>query len=257
MQRESFLAELRGALADRLPAAEMDEVLSDYDEFFATGVADGESEEQVAARLGDPARIAESLLGGQAAADLQPAEKIVMVQKAPVYKRLLAIAIDSLLAALPFLWLSPRLAVIGFFVPQYVPTFLTSFISTVRISSHSWIAAARPFWLAAIVLAGVWFFLLNPVCLIIFHGQTIGKRLIGIRVVTASGEPANAAQCIARELFGKLGVNTLFGLIWLPLAFLPAIVSLTFSIVTPAGLTVWDAIAGTRVSDAPARGEEA
>jgi uncharacterized membrane protein len=57
MTRESFLAALRGGLAG-LPQYQIDDALADYQSHFNEGIADGRSEEEIAAALGDPVRLA-------------------------------------------------------------------------------------------------------------------------------------------------------------------------------------------------------
>lgn len=252
MTEDRFLRELEQALQGRLPPAEVREIIADHADFFAAGRAEGSTDAEIAERLGTPAQIADSLAPvAPAASAAQPAAPA----KAQTFRRVLALAVDLLVAALPIIWVTPGLAVMSFFVPQYLPQALGSFISTIRCSNHAWIAAARPFWLAGVVLAGLWFYFLQPVSLVLLHGQTIGKRFFGLRVVRANGEPAGAAQYVARELLGKLALNGLMGLIWLPLAFVPAIGSLIWNLLSPTGQTVWDAVAGTTVVEvaAPAR----
>ncbi|MCW3481414.1 DUF1700 domain-containing protein [Neisseriaceae bacterium JH1-16] len=67
MNQQTFMQQLEAALAG-LPAAERGEILADYAEYFGDALADGRSEEEVAASLGDPQRLAREL---QAKAKLQ------------------------------------------------------------------------------------------------------------------------------------------------------------------------------------------
>jgi uncharacterized membrane protein len=60
MTRSEFLAVLRAGLAG-LPGPRIRELVADYDAHFAEGLADGRSEEEIAAALGDPARLAREL----------------------------------------------------------------------------------------------------------------------------------------------------------------------------------------------------
>jgi uncharacterized membrane protein len=57
MTRQAFLARLREGLRG-LPAQTMADVISDYEAHFADGAAEGRSEEEVAAALGNPDRLA-------------------------------------------------------------------------------------------------------------------------------------------------------------------------------------------------------
>jgi uncharacterized membrane protein len=60
MNRIAFLCILNDGL-DGLPASEIDDILADYDAYFDEAQASGRSEEQVAAALGDPRRLAREL----------------------------------------------------------------------------------------------------------------------------------------------------------------------------------------------------
>jgi uncharacterized membrane protein len=60
MSRTGFIARLRAALSG-LPASEVDEIVADYEAHFADAIADGRSEAEVAAALGEPARLAKEL----------------------------------------------------------------------------------------------------------------------------------------------------------------------------------------------------
>jgi len=62
MSRALFMAKLKEGLAG-LPQPEIDEIVSDYEHHFAEAAAAGQSEDDVVARLGDPARLAGELRG--------------------------------------------------------------------------------------------------------------------------------------------------------------------------------------------------
>jgi len=59
MNKDTFLSELKRSLG-RMPESERKDVLYDYEEHFRMGAADGKSEEQVAASLGNPRLIGKS-----------------------------------------------------------------------------------------------------------------------------------------------------------------------------------------------------
>ena len=61
MNRANFLAQLRAGLSG-LHQSDINDVIADYESHFADGVADGRTEDEVAAALGDPARLARELL---------------------------------------------------------------------------------------------------------------------------------------------------------------------------------------------------
>ena len=60
MTRAEFMSRLRRGLSG-LPAAAVEDIVADYDTHFADGAAEGRSEAEVAAALGDPGRLAREL----------------------------------------------------------------------------------------------------------------------------------------------------------------------------------------------------
>jgi uncharacterized membrane protein len=60
MNRKDFLYALRRGL-EGLPKAQAADVIADYESHFDEGLADGRSEEEIAAALGDPTRLAREL----------------------------------------------------------------------------------------------------------------------------------------------------------------------------------------------------
>ena len=60
MNRANFLAQLRAGLSG-LHQSDINDVIADYESHFADGVAAGRTEDEVAAALGDPARLAREL----------------------------------------------------------------------------------------------------------------------------------------------------------------------------------------------------
>jgi uncharacterized membrane protein len=57
MTKHEFMQRLAGSLAP-LPAEERKDILADFEEHFANGLAGGKTEQEVAAELGDPAALA-------------------------------------------------------------------------------------------------------------------------------------------------------------------------------------------------------
>jgi len=60
MNRAHFMAQLRDGLSG-LHHTDISDILADYESHFADGAADGRTQEEVAAALGDPARVAREL----------------------------------------------------------------------------------------------------------------------------------------------------------------------------------------------------
>lgn len=60
MNRAHFMAQLRDGLAG-LHHSDINDIVADYESHFADGAADGRTQEEVAAALGDPVRLAREL----------------------------------------------------------------------------------------------------------------------------------------------------------------------------------------------------
>src|SRR5689334_14696958 len=60
MKRAHFMAQLRDGLAG-LHHTDIGDIISDYERHFAHGAADGRTEDEISAALGDPARLAREL----------------------------------------------------------------------------------------------------------------------------------------------------------------------------------------------------
>jgi len=60
MNRAHFMAQLRDGLAG-LHHSDINDIVADYESHFADGATDGRTQEEVAAALGDPARLAREL----------------------------------------------------------------------------------------------------------------------------------------------------------------------------------------------------
>jgi uncharacterized membrane protein len=60
MTRNDFLTAFRRGLGG-LPSAQIEDLVTDYESHFSEGLAAGRSEEEIAAALGDPARLAREL----------------------------------------------------------------------------------------------------------------------------------------------------------------------------------------------------
>lgn len=230
MTRERFMRELREALDGLLPDTEIEEILADHAEFFDTGLAEGNTEEEVAERLGEPTRIALALLQRETPVKTSHGKKV------PVYKRAVAHAVDAMVPILPLLWLGPRLLITGFFWPQSVAEFLSARLSTVQATHGIW---ARLLWAIVLFSSAAWFLLVNPACLWLLKGQTLGKWLQGIRVVDSAGGAVSPVQAMVREVLNKLVLNALFSSLWSPYAgVVPSLISLVWCWVSPRGMTI-------------------
>lgn len=247
MKKANYLQTLRENLSGKISDNELKDIISDYEGFFITGMEEGKTEEQICAELGDPLVIADSMTDTEETSQVCPA---------PVYKRIPAIIIDIVVAGLPFIWFAPNTAIGLYFMPRVLLNMVPSLLSTVNGSSHQWIAQLQPFWTIAIIASVLWFLLINPVCMIVFKGYTLGKRIMDIRVVSNDGADASAIQIFVRELFGKYVINALGSLLPSILAILPSFVSLIWASIPEKQNTLHDIIARTRVVDSKMQREE-
>lgn len=60
MKRNEFIKRLRAGLKG-MPQSDVDDIVSDYEEHFAAGIAEGRNEEEVGDALGNPSRLAREL----------------------------------------------------------------------------------------------------------------------------------------------------------------------------------------------------
>lgn len=239
MTKVEYLQLLKDCLSGKIHENELNDILSDYEGFFLTGMEEGRSEATISAELGNPLEIAQSLIDS--------ADKRIVLCYAPVYKRIVAVIIDIILAGLPFVWFAPITAIGLYFMPQILFNLIPSLSSTVNGSSHQWISQLQPLWSAAIIASGLWFLLINPISMLIFKGYTVGKRIMGIRVVSIDGTTANIIQLVVREWIGKYFVNMLGSLLPSVLAVLPSVASLIWASISKQHSTIHDAIARTCV----------
>jgi len=229
MRKNEFLAELRSGLDGRVSPAELEDILNDYRELFDEGLREGKTEEAICAEMGSPAQtvkliLAERPSSGQAAA-AQGEERLY----APLYKRIAAALLDFLLSVLP----------LAFFgnVARVIPVMIVwpAFPFFYAVSPPPSTAMS----VAACICIG-YYLLYHSLFLILFKGQTPGKRWMGLRVVSKDGDGLDAFQIFGRELLGRQFINSItFGISYL--------VSVIWSLFTKEHKTIHDVIAGTRV----------
>jgi len=130
---------------------------------------------------------------------------------APFPLRCAALIIDYIvLLAVPIVWLV-----------------LARFLSDTGVPD----AIGRTIWILAVLLAVVDCILLP----MIFRGQSLGKMLVGIRIVRRDGTRANAVQILLRNVLGYVLTVATLG------------VGFLIAAVTPTGRALHDYIGGTVV----------
>lgn len=77
MTKEEFITTLRKSLTGKVPADVVNENISYYEEYIATGVRAGRSEEEVVNGLGDPRLLAKSIVETSGTSDNSNKDRIV------------------------------------------------------------------------------------------------------------------------------------------------------------------------------------
>lgn len=158
------------AVIDQIPAALplRDQIAMELRAHIAERMAQGQPLDEILRQLGDPRRLAESYLAS------------VPLTAAPIFARLVAKVIDAgivclivgAIAAVMWLAWGPRV-----FVPDVFP------------------------WLPVVCILGSVFGFVGYTIYAEYHfGRTIGKKLMGIRVVRESGTRISLGQALLRQL---------------------------------------------------------
>lgn len=169
MNKQSFIAQLDGALA-RLKPEERKDILADFEEHFANGLAGGKTEEEVAKELGDPAALAAqytedlpepkaAVTGGGVARGILAGFALVL------FDAIIAIPVFAVLSSI---WVSLWSVVLSLFAVSlacFVAPFISAWVVLPGVLSGIGIFMIGISLLALTVLAGIgmvyvtrWFF---------------------------------------------------------------------------------------------------
>lgn len=229
MKQSEFIHELEIQLKGIIPEEDLREILSDYKGFFISGREEGRTDDQISAELGSPSYLAQSLRNEQN-------DRLHAFNKniATPGKRLCAFLIDSVIASVPFLFsallisstIVPFLSLVLFYsnpAPSTIFYTATSMFydkTYTEVSEHAMHkndnttlivktekhASLRNF----IEIVGFTVYLLySLICSLLLHGQTLGKKLMRIRVRAATAEPASKWTIFYREFLGKTLINSI------------------------------------------------
>lgn len=199
----------------RVPPDYLAQLLDGYEGYFRAAAKEGKSEEETAAMLGNPAGICRQILGEDSAS---PAEE-TRSDLAPMGRRLAAWLIDY---AANILFMVGVLLVAGLLSGGDAAFLVMSLLPYLVMTS-----------------LGGWG-LLSFLTMWLSHGYTLGKRLMGLRVICADGDRMGFGMSLLREIVIK-GFLGMIGLWILP------IVSLIWAAVKGPACTVHDKIARTLV----------
>ena len=259
MNQTSYLSDLQTKLDGKLPESVIKDILADYEGFFISGREEGKTDEEIAAELGDISLLAASLIE-----TLQERKGSASVNRTVnPGKRVLAFILDGVIAVIPAfiisiiygsVWISFMLIIFyaapieGIFIYASVPAYQT-FTYTETNGSPDVISTSVDGELIqmpgplgiAFAYFGVFFYLLYAaISTLIFRGQTIGKRLMGIRIVRTDSSFLSKGPILSREILGKVIINSI------PLV---PFVSLLMLLLTKDNRTLHDYLAGTLVVD--------
>ncbi|RXZ79816.1 DUF1700 domain-containing protein [Paenibacillaceae bacterium] len=229
--KADYLAQLREALSGQVEEVELEDILNDYSELIDEGISEGKSEQEMCRTLGTPFQTAAFILEDRG---FNQTRSVNPPPPASLASRAAAALIDHALAVFPlaFFGLLPVLPLMLLWPPF--------------IFSYSFYSAPP----STGVIVGVWiclayFILYHPLFLCLFKGQTPGKRLVGIRVVSHNGEQTQNWRFFLREIGRLLLHSFTFGF--------GGIISFICAAVSSDNRALHDAIANTRVVASPAR----
>lgn len=229
MRKDEFLTELRNGLDGRVSPAELEDILNDYRELFAEGLLEGKTEEALCAELGSPAQTVKLILAERSSNGHVVVEREEEPPYAPLYKRIAAALLDFILSVLPLAFFGNVINVIPIMMIWPPAPF---FYAVDPPPSTGTVAGA--------LVCICYYVFYHCLFLLLFKGQTPGKRWMRLRVVSQDGTRLSASQTIGRELLGRLFVNSItFGIGY--------ILSLIWSLFSKEHKTIHDVIAGTRV----------
>ena len=175
---------------------------------------------------------------------------------APVIKRGVAFVIDALMAFLPALVM--YLVFTGTYqglAPLYYPAPVIGAVSMIDLppavneeisiveSDEGGVISTTNYSMTATlcralsVVVIVFYVGYSAFCTILYDGKTIGKKLMGLKVVT-DGETKLTKALVLREVLGKIVLNT---------TVIVPVISLVMAVVAPKKKTIHDYIGKTRV----------
>lgn len=239
MKQHEFLRELKENLESRMSPEELEDILSDYESFFISGREEGKSDDEISEELGSPAFLAKSLLEEHAGRETIQRNKHVSNPG----RRLCAYVIDAIISVLPILLIVlimaksfalPYIMFLSYPSPLPGASIYLSYPAYTEFSEKSSSAVIRtyvvtesgrtkmvsennpasgdksrlPRYIPAIL--GLAFYLLySLVCSLLLKGQTIGKKLMGIKILKSNENPATGGTIFFREFLGKILLNSI------------------------------------------------
>ncbi|HEY5585019.1 MAG TPA: DUF1700 domain-containing protein [Ruminiclostridium sp.] len=244
MKQSEYLRELKENLETRVSPEELKDILSDYESFFVSGKEDGKNDEEISKELGSPAFLAKSLLEEHSGKVTVQQDKRITNSG----RRISAYLIDMIIAVIPALIMSlvigmgtialPFLLFITYPSPAVGATTYISFAafttgtasevtrvttSEVKqngenvdivekgINENNMGNGKQPSLITSIIagLSLAFYLFYSFVCTLIFRGQTIGKKLLHIKVRRSNTALVGSGAIFCREFLGKTLINSI------------------------------------------------
>ena len=275
MKRTEYLRELKANLETRVLPEELKDILSDYESFFVSGEEDGINDDKISEELGSPAFLAKSLLEEHIYKETKQPDKRITNPG----RRLCAYVMDAIIAAVPALivllvigrtlalplvlfltYPSPVSGALVYMSSSTYAEYSTSGVTeTYEISadgtkaSHSesgseaakqssWKDGRKPSIITSIfaIVSLIFYLIYSFVCTLLFKGQTVGKKLMHIKISRSNTELVTKGVIFYREFLGKTLINSI--------QFIPLISLLTI-LFTKEHKALHDMLADTIVTD--------
>lgn len=247
MKQSEYLRELKENLESRVSIEELKDILSDYESFFMSGREEGKSDDEISEELGSPAFLAKSLLeehNGKETKQLNkqitsPGRRLcayVMDAIIAVVPALIAVFIIGRALALPYvLFLAYPSPVAGasaylsysayteYSSSGVVETYVIGEDGTKVTNANNsesglksadqshWKDGRKPSLITSILaIVGLIFYLIySLVCSLLFKGQTLGKKLMHIKIRRSNTELVTRGTIFYREFLGKTLINSI------------------------------------------------
>jgi uncharacterized RDD family membrane protein YckC len=229
-----FLEELRNGLTGKVDEGDIEEILKDYRDIFAEGVAEGKSEDVISEEIGSPALIVRNILDDYENTKNAKTETQNVLPLASLGKRYAAFILDLGISLIPLAVLNGgglhKILLLTPFIPFQPLLFLYSY-TTYEPSGGQII-------INLLALAAFWLY--GTLSMIWLKGTTVGMMVMNIKVVKRNGQKVTPGEIITRQFLGKV----LLPSVTLGLSH---VVSFLWSLFSNENNTVHDKIAGTAV----------
>lgn len=237
MKQFEYLNELKENLEGKLPPDAIKDILTDYESFFVSGREDGKTDDEISIELGSPAFLVKSLLELHEEKQVTPLDKHISNPG----RRLCAYFIDAIIAVVPAFVITFVLgsAMLSYVLLILYPTPLVGTLSYLGYSSfegytitqeevintslHNTVSVSEggaeniqqisrrptPTSIAFAIFGLVFYMFYSLGAALIFKGQTVGKKLMHIKVCRSDTSSITRGSIFSREFLGKFLMNSI------------------------------------------------